>query len=201
MDVLDIGCGRDAHLAQHLDVGDHYHGVDFYEELNLAVDRYTQIDLNEQSLAETLDETFDVVFCGEVIEHLFAPDKLVGDIRTLMRDDAILVLSTPNLAYWVNRLLLLFGISPLYLENAAEMKLGRRFRALGQGNETEGHVKVFTYRAMLDLLELARFDVLETIPTVTWPSRADKWIGRLSPSLAANNVFVVRKATHSPRAH
>jgi SAM-dependent methyltransferase len=195
LDVLDIGPGRVPELLPHLDAADRYHGVDFYTPETVSMPAYTQVDLNSDSLAEALGgATFDVVFCGEVLEHLFAPDALLGDIHRVLHDDGIAVISTPNLAYWRNRVLLLFGISPLYLENAAEMKLGRRFRALGQGNPTEGHVKVFTYRALRDALTLRGFEVVDVVSTVTWPNRLDRTLGRLSHSLAANNVLVARKA-------
>jgi hypothetical protein len=89
--------------------------------------------------------------------------------------------------------LLLVGISPLYLENAAELKLGRRFRWLGQHNPTEGHVKVFTYRALRDLLDLKGLEVERVTPTYTWDFALDRIIRRLSPALAANNVIVARR--------
>ncbi len=98
-----------------------------------------QIDLNRESLASKLDgSTYDVVFCGEVIEHLFSPDALLRDVKTLMTHESVLVLSTPNLGYWVNRLLLLAGVSPLYLENSAETKLGRFTEASRTGEPDRG---------------------------------------------------------------
>lgn len=196
--VLDIGGGRVPELLARIDPTDTYYGVDYYDPSTVSVSNYTQLDLNSQSLSEAFPaQRFDVVFCGEVLEHLFAPDALVEQIRDVMGDDAIFVVSTPNLAYWRNRVLLLFGISPFYLENAAGMKLGRRFRALGQGNPTEGHIKVFTYRALIDLLELKRYEVVRVTSTVTWPNRLDRLAGRVSRSLAANNVIVARKRDES----
>jgi SAM-dependent methyltransferase len=182
-------------MRLRLDPADEYRGVDYYESLRAEAVAFTQVDLNEESLAEKLGPgTWDVVFCGEVLEHLFAPEALVADIRALLAPEGVAILSTPNLAYWVNRVLLLVGISPLYLENAARMKLGRRFRRLGQGNPTEGHIKVFTYRALRDLLELERLEVVRVIPTHTWNLPIDRLVNRLSPSLAANNVIVARRA-------
>lgn len=197
-DILDIGCGRKPELLEHIDPADNYHGLDFYDPSTVSMPAYTQLDLNSESLVEALGkDRFDVVFCGEVLEHLFAPDTLLGQIHETLRDGGILVVSTPNLAYWRNRVLLVFGISPLYLENAVEMKLGRRFRALGQGNPTEGHVKVFTYRALRDVLALKGFDVVGVTSTVTWPNGLDRVAGRISHSLAANNVIVAHRRVGS----
>lgn len=192
--ILDVGCGPKAVLSRYLVEGDIYCGCDFRPTLDVDVDRYVEIDLNEESLAETfLDEKFDVVFCGEVIEHLFSPDSLVAEVRALMHDETILILSTPNLAYYVNRILLLAGIAPLFLENSSEAKLGRKFRLLGQGNETQGHIRVFTYGAVKDLMMRNGFQVVKIVPTVVWNFPLDKVVCRFSRSLAPNNVFIVRR--------
>ena len=193
LNVLDVGCGLNPALVQAKRQGDTYHGVDFYEDRPSGVDEYTQLDLNRESLAAALDgRVFDVVFCGEVIEHLFSPDELLREIRRVMGPSSILVLSTPNLGYWVNRFLLLAGISPLFLENSAERKLGRFVRALGQGNPTEGHIRLFTYRALRELVEATGFDVISVTPTYVWRFLPDLVISRLSRSLAATNVLVLR---------
>ena len=193
--VLDIGCGRNAVLAQHVAEDDEYWGCDFPAEIAADVDVYLSVDLNEVRLRDSLGgNEFDVVFCGEVIEHLFNPDALLEDLHGVLRRDGVLVLSTPNLAYWVNRLLLLGGISPLFLENSAQVKLGRRFRRLGQGNETQGHLHVFTYTALRDLVRRNGYVVERIIPTVVWNSPLDRLVSRFSRSLSPNNVFVLRRA-------
>jgi SAM-dependent methyltransferase len=138
--------------------GDTYWGCDFHPEPGVPLEHYISIDLNEESLAARLPgERFDVIFCGEVIEHLFSPDALLQDLRALLAPRGIVILSTPNLGYSVNRGLLLLGISPLFLENSAETKLGRVTRRLGQGNSTEGHIRVFMYRALRELVALKGF--------------------------------------------
>lgn len=191
--ILDVGCGLDPALVPFKEDGDTYHGCDFYDERPRGVDAYTRLDLNRDSLAAALDgKSFDVVFCGEVIEHLFSPDALLREIHTLMAPSSILILSTPNLGYWLNRVLLLAGVSPLFLENSAERKLGRFTRALGQGNTTEGHIRLFTYRALRELVELTGFEIVSVTPTYVWRFPPDLVLSRFSRSLAATNVFLLR---------
>lgn len=193
--ILDVGCGTNPALARFVTAGDTYHGVDFYETPEARLDAYTSLDLNSTRLTDALPgASFDVVYCGELIEHLFNPDALLREIRQLLSDDGILVLSTPNLGYWVNRLLLLVGISPLYLENSAEVKLGRRLVRLGQGNHTEGHIRLFTYRALLEFVARAGFNVVSVTPTYTWNFPIDRVVARVSRSLAPTNVLVLRAA-------
>jgi SAM-dependent methyltransferase len=192
--VLDVGCGRRPVLGSHVDPADEYCGCDIaVPEVELAC--FKRVNLNEDSIADAFGgQRFDVVFCGEVIEHVFNPDALLEDLATLMGRDSLLVLSTPNLAYWVNRLLLLAGISPLFVENSARVKLGRRFGFLGQGNETQGHIRLFTYRAIRDLLELQQFQLLRVRPVPVWNFAIDRLICRLSPSLAPDIVYIARRA-------
>ena len=197
--LLDVGCGKTPVLFDFKANEDFYHGVDFYPAPSVALDAYTSLDLNSTSLRTRLSTQFDVVFCGEVIEHLFSPDALLEDIRELMHDTSILILSTPNLGYYVNRVLLALGISPLFLENSSQAKLGRRFRRLGQGNPTEGHVRLFTTGALRDILELHGFSIQKHVPTTVWDFPLDRLVGRLSTALAPISVVVARRG--SPRTH
>ena len=75
--VLDVGCGHEAVLLKHLHPADQYTGCDIVPPV-VSVPAFVAVDLNEDSLAETFSgATFDVIFCGEVIEHVFNPDALL----------------------------------------------------------------------------------------------------------------------------
>lgn len=106
------------------------------------------------------DATFDVALCGEIIEHVVQTDRLLQEIKRVLKPGGTLILTTPNLAYAVNRVLLLFGIQPLFTETSYHTNLGRVFGFLGQGKPTQGHLKVFTTRSLRELLELCGFDVV-----------------------------------------
>lgn len=139
------------------------------------------------------DESFDTVVCTETIEHVVDVDCLVSEARRVLKPTGSLLLTTPNLAYLTNRLLLLFGIQPFFTETSLRQKLGRKFRFLGQGGPTQGHLKVFTRGSLCDLLAMHRFRVarLRGYPYfVTGPlSVIDKAIAAV-PSFAAG--FVVK---------
>lgn len=193
LNVLDIGCGRLALLAHAIDPADEYTGADIVESDKMGIERFVSINLNDDKLSNHLPEGhFDVVFCGEVVEHLFSPDALLQDLRRLLKPDGMLVLSTPNLAYWPNRFLLPLGISPLFLENSAWRKLGRRFKALGQGNKTEGHIRVFTYRALRELLDLHGYQLDRVQALPVWNTPVDQLVCKYAPSLAPDIVYVTR---------
>lgn len=192
VEVLDVGCGRKALLKDQVNAEDDYWGCDI-QQPDVPLERFERINLNETSIKDVYGERqFDVIFCGEVIEHLFSPDALLVDLKSLLRSEGLLILSTPNLAYWANRILLPFGVSPLFLENSAAVKLGRRFRWFGQGNETQGHIRLFTYTAARDLLALHGFELVRTRSAPVWDFVVDRLICRISPSLAPDNIYIAR---------
>ena len=70
---------------------------------------------------------------------------------------------------------------------------GAEARRLGQGNPTEGHIRLFTYRALRDFIDLKGFDVVHVTATWTWSLPPDRLVTKLSHSLAPANVFVLRR--------
>jgi 2-polyprenyl-3-methyl-5-hydroxy-6-metoxy-1,4-benzoquinol methylase len=192
--VLDLGCGVDARFATHVVEPDEYWGLDITEP-RVHLQHFVQVDLNSPDIFNAVGgQLFDLIFCGEVIEHVFSPDALLEGIKSVMHSRSLVVLSTPNLAYWVNRFLLPLGISPLFVENSARHKLGRRTRLLGQGNRTEGHIRVFTHRAMLELLAEQGFCVRQIKSMPLWNFGLDRFVCRVSPHLAPNNIYVLTLA-------
>ena len=64
-------------------------------DISVPLERYASMDLDRDSLADAWPgQSFDVVFCGEVIEHVFSPDRLLRQLASVMHDDSLLVLST-----------------------------------------------------------------------------------------------------------
>lgn len=99
------------------------------------------------------DGAFDLVFAGELLEHLVHPAAFLEEASRVLRAGGLLALSTPNLASWHNRLLLAFGYSPSNYSLVPDRHLGvpRALRARA-GLGYHDHVRVFTYRALRELL-------------------------------------------------
>jgi len=198
IDVLDVGCGEHALLSYGIDPADRYFGIDVKADISVPLERYASLDLDLDLDRDELREAwsgqlFDVVFCGEVIEHVFSPDRLLRQLASVMHDESLLVLSTPNLAYWVNRILLPLGLNPLFVENSSEAVLGRRFKALGQGNQTQGHLRLFTHRAMRDLLARERFRVVDARSVSVWRLPGDRLMARFFPHFGADSIFFLQR--------
>lgn len=57
---------------------------------------------------------FDVIFAGEVMEHLFDDAKFIQNCRNVLKPSGLLIITVPNLTFSVNRLLMLLGKMPMF---------------------------------------------------------------------------------------
>lgn len=71
-----------------------------------------QADLNQGF--PKFDTAFDVIFAGEVMEHIFDDEQFVRSARALLKPGGVLILTVPNLSFSVNRVRMLFGMTPLF---------------------------------------------------------------------------------------
>lgn len=166
--ILDAGCG-DGLLAELLKnlTGAKVYGVDISKK-GLELTKKRGIIVKECDLNRGIpftDGSFDLVISNQVIEHLLNPDFFLGECERVLSRKGHLILTTPNLAAWYNRLLLLFGIYPVFLEASARNKLaGTKFlRKFAESKQGVGHVRVLTLAAVKDLLEMNNFKLKKVL--------------------------------------
>jgi len=58
------------------------------------------------------DESFDLIWSSEVIEHLEQPGATLDELRRVTRPGGHIVLTTPNSYMWLFRLIARFGLTP-----------------------------------------------------------------------------------------
>ncbi len=133
----------------------------------------------------------DAVLFSEVIEHLVDPDTALAEIRRVLRPGGHLMLSTPNLAAWYNRALLLAGVQPVFSEVSLRAIHGR------PGKEVVGHLRLYTPRALREFVVAAGFTVvgLKGAPFhgVPRPLRPLDRLACLRPQLASILLLHARK--------
>jgi SAM-dependent methyltransferase len=133
----------------------------------------------------------DVVIMSELIEHLVDPDAALDEAWRVLRPGGTLLLSTPNLAAWYNRVLLAVGVQPLFTEVSLRGIYGR------PGTEVVGHLRLFTRRALEGLIGAMGFvDVEMTGAPYHDVPGPFKPLDRLfchTPSLASNLLLAARK--------
>jgi 2-polyprenyl-3-methyl-5-hydroxy-6-metoxy-1,4-benzoquinol methylase len=99
--VLDLGCGEGRFAAALQQAGVRVLGADVAEEpLRRARAAHPELDLEllEQEASWGLDDgAFDVVWAGEVIEHVADTAGWLSEVRRVLRSGGTLLLSTPSL--------------------------------------------------------------------------------------------------------
>ncbi len=175
LDLLDIGCGNGELLAlfrSHSPRIARSVGVDMGHAVTelLAARGLEGLSADAQERLPFEDDSFDVILAAEIIEHLFDTDTFVREIHRVLRAGGCLLLSTPNLAYLPNRVLLALGVQPLFTETSTIKHLGRWLPIFGQGHVTEGHTKIFTLGALKELLSLHGLQMERVLPYRFFPS-------------------------------
>lgn len=132
--VLDLGC-RDGALTRTYLEGNEVVGVDadrdaLAEAAKLGIE--TQWADLDQPL-ELPDESFDVGVAGELLEHLRDPQRLVAEIRRVLRPGGTFVASVPNAYRLKNRLRFLRGRAPEHDPTHLQMFAAADVRALLAG--------------------------------------------------------------------
>jgi 2-polyprenyl-3-methyl-5-hydroxy-6-metoxy-1,4-benzoquinol methylase len=113
-------------------------------------------DLNVDTLPWD-DDFFDVIICSEIIEHIFDTDRLLEQIKRVLKPSGTLIISTPNLASFFNRLFILFGYQPVGTEvSCVNTRYGNRFR---KALRPAGHIRNFTYAAFVDIIKAHGFKI------------------------------------------
>jgi ubiquinone/menaquinone biosynthesis C-methylase UbiE len=97
--VLDVGCGEGFTLARirKADIGKHLEGVDFLDTaIALGKKAHPYLSLKQGTIYKLpyKDNSFDVVLCTEVLEHLDNPEKAVAELHRVTRRYGII--SVPN---------------------------------------------------------------------------------------------------------
>jgi ubiquinone/menaquinone biosynthesis C-methylase UbiE len=163
--VLDIGCGDGTFLerlaARIADPAVSFVGVD-YSEHQLAKAARLPFEFHACDLGEGIplpDQSVEVVHAAEIIEHLYDPDLLIEECARVLRPGGHLVVTTPNLQAWFNRVLFLIGIQPLFHETSSrstEVGAGavRRFK---RDTRPVGHLRLFNRTALVDLVRREGF--------------------------------------------
>ena len=108
--VLDLGC-RFGALTRAYAEGNEVVGVDVDREA-LAEAAKLGIETRWADVEEPLpfdDASFDVAVAGELVEHLREPERLVAEIRRVLRPGGRFVGSVPNFFRLRNRLAMLAG--------------------------------------------------------------------------------------------
>jgi len=160
--ILDIGCGNGSLLFKLADKFDELYGIDISpsrikEAQELAKQKFSANNNKFHFFVQNIDEkidfsenTFDVIICLAVLEHIFDPYFVVGEINRTLKPKGIFILEVPNVAYLKYRIQLLFGKLPVTSSPFNWKEIGW----------DGGHLHYFTKKTLSRLLKESGFKIL-----------------------------------------
>jgi len=209
--LLDIGCGDGSIsvLLKEVAQAKEVYGIELspngakkasQKGVNVIV--FDLEELNKKRLPYP-DSYFDLIFCGDIIEHIFEPSFLLKEIWRVLKKSGSCIVTTPNLASWYNRLFLLLGYQPY--GTACSLRFSSAGKAFSGIVASWGgkHIRVMTLKAFKDLIKAHGFRICELYgccgipPENTLKTRIveniDRFISKLSPALATWLIVKIRK--------
>lgn len=147
--ILDIGCGSGKITNIIKNKGYDVYGLDFsYEAVRKAIQLGIHADIcNLDEGIKGSNNSFDVVWAGDIIEHVFDPIGLLKEANRVLRKGGKLLITIPNDVGLITRIRILFGIS----YQAQMYKSAGYFK----------HHTFFTLDLIKFMLENARFKIKE----------------------------------------
>ncbi|MGB7293541.1 MAG: class I SAM-dependent methyltransferase [Thermodesulfobacteriota bacterium] len=103
------------------------------------------------------DESFNLVWCTEVIEHLHNPKYLFQEIERVIRPGGLAIITTPNSSCWYYSIFRLFKLNPQKLQNPDHKHFfdEKSIRSLASGYTVYGYFPyVFFFIRISKFIEL-----------------------------------------------
>ncbi|OGH58663.1 MAG: hypothetical protein A2725_03120 [Candidatus Magasanikbacteria bacterium RIFCSPHIGHO2_01_FULL_33_34] len=104
--AIDIGCREGAQSKWLENKGYTVTSVD----IEKVYEKCIIVDVNKPLPYQT--ESFDLIWCSEVIEHLDNPEFTTNEFRRILKPSGSMILTTPNSYFWLQILMSMFGLTP-----------------------------------------------------------------------------------------
>ena len=175
--VLDIGC-NEGHIGNLLKDKKNCKvtGIDKIRNNNISLDEYIHHDLN-LGVPNINYSKYDYILILDLIEHLNGPEKFLEDLKNKLRNSIRpqIIITTPNIAFFIIRLMLLFG----------QFNYGKR------GILDKTHTRLFTFSTLKRLITQSDFMLVSSKGI---PAPYPLAIGNnfFSKSLTNLNIFLIK---------
>lgn len=206
--ILDVGAG-DGYICSKLKAKGHEVVAMELATVNIKHLKTRGIPAIPHDLAETpypiRDESFDMVICAAVLEHLYRPDLCLAECHRIIKPDGTFIVSTPNYSH------------PYRIWKLIR---GETFHDPFEEYQFWAHVRFFTYKTLVKFLKyfgLFLADVFLPLPAVptqysgfTKGSRVKEFFAmhlypkiffRISPRFCNEPILVCKKKRSKTKVH
>jgi len=150
--ILDVGCGigLTSELFKNHFAAEYSVGIEIdksaAEKAKNRLDKVIMMDLNEQDFSWD-GEKFDLIILGDLIEHLNNPRKFLLDLKNLLEQNGIIVISVPNIRNWRIIWMLAF-------------KGDWKYTDFGIMDKT--HLRFFTWKSLKEMVNDCGYKIVKT---------------------------------------
>ena len=118
--------------------------------LTKLLDNYQQFNLNDGFPYK--DNYFDTIIMADVLEHLWKPRKCLLEIKRCLKNEGLLILSTPNIASFRKRIKFLFGVNPA----------SGFLNSFWNDVPFRGHIREYTMNELKQCIKQIGFEIMES---------------------------------------
>lgn len=196
--ILDLGCTDGFMSMLFKEMGLYTIGVDASASAVVSAqgrcDEAYVANLDGQPLPIP-DGSVDLIWAGEIVEHIFSTEHFAREMFRVCTPGGRVIISTPNLASWINRLIFPFGLQPFFTETGVEPTNSGNF--LRQVSMPAGHIRNFTLSSLCHLLTSCGWTLEKAHGASILEKRSIKWldlaVSHTFPGLATDLILVCRK--------
>lgn len=180
LNVLECGIAKGGLVDNLKKEGANCYGIDINPRSGVENITFFQKDLNEGF--PELPVKFDIIFAGELMEHIYDDQRFVEQSKNLLKPGGVLIITVPNLVFIVNRLRMLFGLVPTFVY-------------------APYHYHIYTKKTLFSLLEKCGLDIIGfTSSHLLFSTRRHKIgkifeiLGDVFPSLGAHLIVSAKNS-------
>lgn len=200
--VLDVGGGTGINLTYYARV---FKNSELYcldiREPSKKLDGINYIKSSVEQIHDLQLPKFNCVVMTDVIEHLYNPDKVIDDLIEKLLPNGTLIITTPNLAGFLNVISLLLGYQPVDTEVSTVRAYGRPFTKNGN---VVGHIRIFTIKSMKEMLlahglnsvrimSVGRIASNQDTKRMKMISKLDRFFAKISMRGGTRMIVIIRK--------
>ena len=157
--VCDVGCGNGVftasikkykHVTKLIGVDSNKHALE--EASKIGFDLLVHVHDFSNDTLPIDSESFDLVVCKDVLEHLVNPNYLMDEINRILKPGGVLLLHVPNHFTLYRRIIFLFNNK---IDTFSWFSKSDRFNF--------PHIRFFTLPSVLTLLNLTHFTFLNNL--------------------------------------
>lgn len=147
--ILEIGCGTGATLKKLKDIGiaSRVTGIELYpldQNHYELLDSFFLENIENMKFPPTMQDAFDIILLGDILEHLIDPWTTLCKIKNLLKKNGRIIMSIPNIRHYS-------AIKSILLDGD--------FKYSQDGIFDQTHLRFFTKKNIVELITGASLEI------------------------------------------